>query len=182
VREGFRQRVGRLAVLVVVGLLAAMPAGAQTLSIRYIHTALPPCPDCDADGAVSVDEVVTHVGIALDTMPLSACAAADADGDGVVAVYEVVGGVQAALDGCGLDEVLVADSTGGEHLEVIRSGDWLRVVASRPGGAELDLGVDIADWQPGRAYAVSVTWGDGGATLSVDGELVGRHQGAVEPE
>lgn len=177
-REGFQQRTGRWwAGLVVAGLIAgtlAGPAAAQTLSIRYIHTALPPCPDCDADGAVSVDELVTHVGIALDTMPLAACTAADADGDGMVAVYEVIGGVQAALDGCGLDEILVADSTGGEHLEVTRSGDWLRVVASRPGGAELDLGVDIADWQPGRAYAVSVTWGDGGVALHVDGELIGR--------
>ena len=160
--------------MVVAGLLAAMPAGAQTLSISYIHTALPPCPDCDADGAVTVDELVTHVGIALDTIPLAACTAADADGDGEVAVYEVVGGVQAALDGCGLDEVLVADSTGGQHLEITRSGDWLRMVASRAGGEEFEISVAIADWQLGRAYAISVAWDESGAALYVDGALVGR--------
>lgn len=176
-REGFQQRIGRWSAgLVVAAALAALagPAAAQTLTIRYIHSALPPCPDCDADGAVTVEELITHVGIALDTMPLAACSVADADGDGVVAVYEVVGGVQAALDGCGLDEVLVADSTGGEHLEVTRSGDWLRMVARRAGGEELEISLGIADWQPGRAYAVSVTWGDGGVTLHVDGELIGR--------
>jgi hypothetical protein len=174
VREGSQQRLGGLAVLAVVGLLAAVPAAAQTLSINYIHTELPPCPDCDADGAVTVDELVTHVGIALATTPLAACSVADADGDGVVAVYEVVGGVQAALDGCGLDEVLVADSTGGEHLEVTRSGDWLRMVASRASGQELEISVGIADWQVGRAYAISVAWDESGAALYVDGELVGR--------
>jgi hypothetical protein len=53
--------------------------------------------DCDGDGTVSVNELVLAVGIALDSAPLSSCAAADRDGDGVVRIDELIAALNAAL-------------------------------------------------------------------------------------
>jgi cytochrome c peroxidase len=56
--------------------------------------------DCNLDGSVTVNELVTGVSIALGTAALAACVAADADGDGVVAVNELVAAVNRALGVC----------------------------------------------------------------------------------
>ena len=56
--------------------------------------------DCDGDGAVTVDEIVRGVDIALGSQPLTACASIDANGDGQVSVDELVRAVNAALHGC----------------------------------------------------------------------------------
>ena len=53
--------------------------------------------DCDGDGAVTVDELVRAVAIALESQPLSSCPAADRDGDGVVRIDEVIAAIGAAL-------------------------------------------------------------------------------------
>jgi hypothetical protein len=56
--------------------------------------------DCNADGEVTVDEVITLVDIALDTAPLSACPAGNLNGDGAITVDEVLSAVNADLNGC----------------------------------------------------------------------------------
>jgi hypothetical protein len=56
--------------------------------------------DCDGNGEVTVDEIVTVVNIALGNRPLSDCFAADSSNDGAVTVDEVVAGLNFALDGC----------------------------------------------------------------------------------
>jgi hypothetical protein len=56
--------------------------------------------DCSGDGAVTVDELVTGVGVALGSRALAACPAFDADGSGSVTVAELVAAVNAALGGC----------------------------------------------------------------------------------
>jgi hypothetical protein len=56
--------------------------------------------DCDGDGSVTVDEIVTAVNIALGATPLTACLAADSDGSTTVTVDELVSAVNAALNGC----------------------------------------------------------------------------------
>jgi hypothetical protein len=63
--------------------------------------AQPPCPgDCDSDGLVSIDELVT--GVALTLAPGSrSCAAMDGDHNGTVTIAELVAAVGAALEGCG---------------------------------------------------------------------------------
>lgn len=59
------------------------------------------CPgDCDADGAVTVDELLRAVAVALGERELIWCAAADRDGSGVVTVDEILVAVQMALQGC----------------------------------------------------------------------------------
>jgi hypothetical protein len=56
--------------------------------------------DCDGDGRVSIDELITAVRIALGDANLSGCNAVDADASGTVSVNELVAAVGRALDGC----------------------------------------------------------------------------------
>lgn len=59
------------------------------------------CPgDCNGDGQVAVNEIISGVGILLGIADLAACPAADGDADGVVSVNELVGAVGRALNGC----------------------------------------------------------------------------------
>jgi hypothetical protein len=59
------------------------------------------CPgDCGEDYAVTVEELVRGVNIALGLRPVSSCPAADADGNGAVTVAELVQAVNASLFGC----------------------------------------------------------------------------------
>lgn len=77
------------------------PAQTPTDTPTQTPTPEPPCPgDCDGDGQVTVDEIVTAVNIALGTAPLTQCPAADDNGDGNVTVDELVRAVSAALNGC----------------------------------------------------------------------------------
>jgi hypothetical protein len=64
---------------------------------------LVPCVgDCNADGTVTVNELVLALSLSLDGAASTACLAADRDRSGGVTVDEVLGGVQVALNGCGL--------------------------------------------------------------------------------
>lgn len=56
--------------------------------------------DCGGDGAVTVDEVITGVNIALGSSPLSSCGAFDSNADAAVTVDEILTGVNNALNGC----------------------------------------------------------------------------------
>jgi ELWxxDGT repeat protein len=55
--------------------------------------------DCDSDGAVTIDELVRGVGIALEGG--AGCVAFDRNGDGATGIAELVGAVGAAQGGCG---------------------------------------------------------------------------------
>jgi hypothetical protein len=57
--------------------------------------------DCNGDGSVTVDELVTGVNLFLAEAPLEVCPAFDVNGDGAVTVNEVVAGVNASLGPCG---------------------------------------------------------------------------------
>jgi hypothetical protein len=56
--------------------------------------------DCDESGSVTVDELVTLVGITFDAMSIDACRAGNADGDQEIALNEIVTAVNRALRGC----------------------------------------------------------------------------------
>ena len=78
----------RLGITAAVAALLGAPARAQ-------------CPgDCDGNGAVSIDEVVTGVNIGLAILPLDRCAAADGDGDGEVSIDEVIAALNYGLGEC----------------------------------------------------------------------------------
>jgi hypothetical protein len=60
-----------------------------------------PCPgDCDGNGAVTIDELITGVNIALGITPLSQCPALDANFNFALTVDELVRAVNNALSGC----------------------------------------------------------------------------------
>lgn len=56
--------------------------------------------DCNGDGAVSVDELVMGVTIALEESRVETCHAFDFSGDGAVTIDEILGGIGRALAGC----------------------------------------------------------------------------------
>ena len=56
--------------------------------------------DCNDDGSVTVDELVSGVSIALGHLPADSCRAIDLNADGVVTVDEVLSAINAVLDGC----------------------------------------------------------------------------------
>ncbi len=62
---------------------------------------IPTCPgDCNGDGTVAINELITAVNISLGSLPIDACLAADLNRDGNVAINELISAVNANLDGC----------------------------------------------------------------------------------
>src|SRR5512144_719363 len=58
------------------------------------------CPgDCDGDGAVTVDELIRGVGLALDE-DTGRCSTFDENGDDQVSIDELTAGVVTALSSC----------------------------------------------------------------------------------
>ena len=56
--------------------------------------------DCDGSGDITVDEMITLVGIALGDKPLSACLIGDADHNTQITIDEIVRAVNKVLHGC----------------------------------------------------------------------------------
>jgi hypothetical protein len=53
--------------------------------------------DCNGDGRVTINELITMVNIALGNSALSACTAGDANGDGAITVDDLIRGVNTVL-------------------------------------------------------------------------------------
>ena len=83
--------MGKLALVAVSVICSATVAYGGTLS----------CPgDCNDDGAVTVDEIITGVNIALGVASIESCPPFDVSGDQMVTVDEILNGVTVALEGC----------------------------------------------------------------------------------
>lgn len=102
------EREGSWLAMREVGI--AVPAGFTPLPTATL-TPRPPTPtlgpptgdcigDCDADGAVSVAELVRGVNIALGRAPIEECPAFDRTGRRTVTISELVAAVNSALRGC----------------------------------------------------------------------------------
>lgn len=59
--------------------------------------------DCNGDSAVSVEELVLAVGIAVGRSDTSDCLVTDRDGGGTIQIDELIAAVNVALQGCGDD-------------------------------------------------------------------------------
>ncbi len=84
-------------------VLVAEPTRTPTAVPTPTPTPVPPRPctgDCSLDGAVTVDEIITGVAIALGERPVDDCLPFDNDGDDQVTVTEIVAAVNASLVGC----------------------------------------------------------------------------------
>jgi hypothetical protein len=89
----------RISRLVGVGaFLAASTAVAFPL---FGGRALAACVgDCNGDGSVTVDEILTMVNIALGNSQISDCLPGDANGDSQITIDEILTAVNNALAGC----------------------------------------------------------------------------------
>ncbi len=56
--------------------------------------------DCNGNGAISINELIRSVSIAVGNTPVSDCPPVDSDSDGVVTVSEIIAAVGNALGGC----------------------------------------------------------------------------------
>ncbi len=100
----------------VYGTSFVVPAGAEPFAAHAVRVVVDgdelarsgfdveqgPAPcigDCDGDFAVTIDELVRGIGVALGS-PTGDCEALDGTGDGRVTVAELVAAVGRALDGC----------------------------------------------------------------------------------
>jgi hypothetical protein len=77
-------------LVLVVALLLALAAGAAHAQCVG---------DCNGDGEVTINELITGVNIALGSQPVSACPAF-ANDQGVVDIAQLIKGVNNALNGC----------------------------------------------------------------------------------
>ncbi|MBI3782281.1 MAG: hypothetical protein HY270_02655 [Deltaproteobacteria bacterium] len=67
------------------------------LLITWKRVILPCVGDCNGDGSVTIDELITGVNIALDNLTTDACGNFDSNGDGAVTIDELIQGVTVAL-------------------------------------------------------------------------------------
>jgi hypothetical protein len=103
--------------VVVCGPLRVLAGAEATASLPHASAARVECPgDCNGDGQVMINELVTGVSIALDQGSIDACPACDRDGNGMVAVNELIAAVSNALGGCP-----VSDAALGGTLAVTRA-------------------------------------------------------------
>jgi hypothetical protein len=92
---------GLVVLLPLVGRAAPVSAGTP-FTPSPNPTLLACTGNCDGNEAVSIDELLRGVNIALDQLALEVCGRFDADGNGRVTVNELVQGVSNALYGCGV--------------------------------------------------------------------------------
>lgn len=104
----------------------ASPADDIAIGPELISTLPPPClGDCNGDGKVGIDELITGVNVAIAAGSLSeTCLALDMNGDGTAAINELVAAVNTALSGC---------NTAMHSAEVV-SGAAFTKYAVRPSG------------------------------------------------
>ncbi len=82
---------------------ASGTASAVTFDDGAFTVGVPPigcAGDCNGDGSVAINELITGVNIALGSAQVSSCPSFDVNGDGNVAINELIAAVNNALNGC----------------------------------------------------------------------------------
>src|SRR5215470_8065922 len=86
------------------------------------------CPgDCNGDGAVTVDELIVGVTIALGEQALSTCPAFDVRSDQVVTVDELLAAIDAALSGCATSTPPLQSSDPVDGAAAVPRTAWIRL-------------------------------------------------------
>jgi len=81
--------------------LSEVTGDESAITVVTVTVAAGACPgDCDGDGAVAINELITGVTIALGSAAVDGCPSLDANGDGGVAINELIAAVSRALNGC----------------------------------------------------------------------------------
>jgi len=176
--------------------------GLAVAATLFVLTSLPPprlfaacVGDCNADGMVTVDELLQGVNIALGNAPATGCTAVDVNGDGEVTINELLAAVNAALNGCppnhapevpcfGIYQAYQGAAINLSLDAADMDGDKLHYTAANlPDGALLDAQTGVFGWTPtaqqvGTAYVPFTVTDDGTPALSTNGLLTFR----VAPE
>lgn len=121
------------------------------LHLSYASAATAACiGDCGGDGAVTVDELLLGVNIALGSAGADTCAAIDANSDRRVTVDEILSAVTAILTGCPpAPPRLVAFSRAGQVASLDTAAPWAVRTSS-------DLGAQVASARCRGAICVAV--------------------------
>ncbi len=83
------------------GVNGTAPAAHAAGATVVLLDAVPPCVgDCNSDGAVAVNELLTMVNVALGNAQIGSCPLGDANGDAQVTINEILAAVNNALSGC----------------------------------------------------------------------------------
>ena len=81
--------------------LTPSPTALPVTPSPTVTPTVPTCAgDCNGDGSVTVDEILTMVDIALGNGDVSACVAGDANDDGQITIEEILAAVDNALNTC----------------------------------------------------------------------------------
>src|SRR5690606_14600862 len=81
-------------------VIDTIPVGRAPMDVAFAAVPPPTCAgDCDDRGEVSIDDLLTALGIALGQQALAMCPPADADGLGDVTVDEILLATRNALRG-----------------------------------------------------------------------------------
>ena len=67
---------------------------------EVVRGQIPCAADCNGDNVVTVDELITALGISLGQSPIGSCVSVDLDHDEEVEIDELVTAVQASIEGC----------------------------------------------------------------------------------
>jgi hypothetical protein len=78
----------------------ATPTPSATASAMADPTPAACTGDCDADGRVTVNELITIVNIALGNVGLEGCADVDVNASGTAEITELIAAINRALQGC----------------------------------------------------------------------------------
>lgn len=72
-----------------------------TSTLTPTATVKPVCAgDCNGDGEVTIDELLTMVNISLETQAVGTCTAGDSNHDGAITIEEIIAAVNNAANGC----------------------------------------------------------------------------------
>jgi len=131
---------------------------------RAARAAVPLAPgcvgDCNGDGAVTIDEVILGVSIALDEQALANCPAFDPNGSGVLTVDGLVMAVNNALDGCAMPDATA--SVLEHHHAGDRRGVYVMPALTRAAAATLVLDATFTPSVAGSVYAQPLYVADAG--------------------
>lgn len=78
-------------------VIASLVAGAAMLALLASPARAQGCPECNGDGEVAINELITGIAIALGERPLDDCPAMDGDGDGSLSIAELITAISVAL-------------------------------------------------------------------------------------
>ncbi|HSQ00703.1 MAG TPA: ethylbenzene dehydrogenase-related protein [Candidatus Dormibacteraeota bacterium] len=124
---------------VAAALLWSAPCMAQSACVG----------DCDGNGTVAINELITGVNIALGSATVDTCADFDTNDSGTVTIEELIAGVSNALDGCPV------------------SGLQARRVSSAPNGIDDPLWGQIPPYAPTLGtMSSSLLYGNGQLNMS----------------